>query len=200
MTRWFMIIGFLTLLWGSTALAQEPTGFAGFAWGTPRVVVSNELAKEHCPWRTTYTTLQGHQRIVCTDYQLSAVGPVYLTLDFVGEVFTGYGVTVPRQFGSALRASIPDVLAMPARGVPGMSRRTWKTSVDISESQCLPSSVCLTVTASAVPAPASRGTAGTGSITDPGSTLRSRAKDAEVSSPVTVMPSAQPGGRSGASR
>jgi hypothetical protein len=57
-------------------------------------VVSDGLAKERCPWRTTYTTLQGHQRIVCTDYQLSAVGPVYLTLDFVGEVFTGYRVTV----------------------------------------------------------------------------------------------------------
>jgi hypothetical protein len=200
MTRWFVIIGFLTLLWSSTALAQEPTGFAGFAWGTPRVVVNDELAKERCPWRTTYTTLHGHKRIVCSDYQFSVVGPVYLTLDFVGEVFTGYEVTVPRQLGSALRAAIPDILATPARAVPGMSHRTWKTSVIISESQCFPSSVCLTVTASQVPTPASSGTPGTENATDQGSTLRSRAKDAEPASPVTVTPSAQPGGRPGAPR
>ena len=162
MTRWFVITSFLTLLLGSTALAQEPTGFAGFAWGTRRVVVSDELAKERCPWRTTYATLQGHQRIVCTGCQLSAVGPVYLTLDFVGEVFTGYGVTVPRQLGSALRAAIPDILATPARGVPGMSRRSWKTSVNVSELQCLPSSVCLTVTASEVRHPPRAGPQGPG--------------------------------------
>jgi hypothetical protein len=43
-----------------------------------------------------------------------------------------------------------------------MSRRTWKTSVNISESQCLPSSVCLTVTASQVPAPPRAGPQGPG--------------------------------------
>jgi hypothetical protein len=101
MTQWFVIIGFLALPWGSTALAQEPTGFAGFAWGTPRIVVDNEFVKKRCPWHTTYPTLRGHQRIACSDYDMSPVGTVYLTLDFVGDVLTGYQVAVPR--GSARR-------------------------------------------------------------------------------------------------
>jgi hypothetical protein len=200
MIHWFVISSFLALLWSSTALAQEPTGFAGFAWGTPRAVVSDELVKERCPRHTTYTTLRGYQSIACTDYQLSAVGPVHLTLDFVGEVFTGYGIAAPRRLGAALRAAVPDILAKPARTVPGMSGGTWKTSVTISESMCLPSSVCLTVTASQAPTPASSGAVGTGNITEPDPTLRGRAKDAEPSSPVTVGPSAQPSGRPGAPR
>jgi hypothetical protein len=200
MTHWFAIISFLALMWSSTALAQEPTGFAGFAWGTPRVVVSHGLVKEHCPQYMTYTTLRGYQSVVCTDYQLSAVGPVRLTLDFVGEVFTGYGIAVPRQLGSALRAAVPDILATPARTVPGMRGRTWKSSVNISEMMCLPSSVCLTVTASQAPTPAASGAVGTENITEPDRTLRGRARDAEPSSPVSVRPSSQPGGRPGAPR
>jgi hypothetical protein len=200
MTHWFVIISFFALLWSSTALAQEPSGFAGFAWGTPRLVVGDELVKRRCPRHMTYTTLRGYQSVVCTDYQLSAVGPVRLTLDFVGEVFTGYEIAVPRQLGSALRAAVPDILATPARTVPGMSARTWKTSVNISELMCLPSSVCLTVTASQAPAPAASGAVGTRNITEPDPTLRGRAKDAEPSSPVSVRPSAPPGGRPGAPR
>jgi hypothetical protein len=43
-----------------------------------------------------------------------------------------------------------------------MSRRSWKTSVNVSELQCLPSSVCLTVTASEVRHPPRAGPQGPG--------------------------------------
>jgi hypothetical protein len=195
MTQWFVIIGFLALLWNSTALAQEPTGFAGFAWGTPRVVVDTEFVKERCPWHTTYPTIRGHQRIVCSDYQMSTVGPVYLTLDFVGDVLTGYQVAVPRRLGWALRAAVPDLLATPAPTLPGKTRGTWRANVDISESQCLPSSVCLTVATSQAPQPSVRGAGGTGNRTDSAPAMGDRRNGARSPAAGSIVPSTESGRR-----
>jgi len=110
---------------------------------------------------------------------MSPVGTVYLTLDFVGDGLTGYQVAVPRRLGSALRAAVPALLATPAPTLPGKNRGPWRTNVEISESDCLPSSVCLTVAASQAPPVGVRGAGGIGNATDSEPAMGNRANEAK---------------------
>lgn len=132
----------LALLGSSEPLAQGAPGLGGFGWGAPRVAVTEQLVGSKCRWRMTMTTLQGHKRIVCPDYDMKGLGPVYLTIEFIDDAFRGYSIAVPRHLAPKLKAIAAEILSASAA-----SHGAWKTRVEILEATCQPSSVCLDVTA-----------------------------------------------------
>jgi hypothetical protein len=130
----------LTSIAASEAPAQGATGFAGFGWGTPRAAMIEQFVKFKCAWHMTMTTLRGHKRIVCRDYELDGVGRVYLTLEFVNDAFRGYRIAAPRRSADQLRARAPQIV-----GAPATPLGPWRGQAEFSEMNCLAGSVCLGV-------------------------------------------------------
>jgi hypothetical protein len=147
MKRMWLILGVVILSGAPPASAQEPAGFAGFGWGTPRALIAERLVPARCGWSLTMSTLSGQKRIVCRDYRMNLLGPVYLTLDFINDALRGYVIAVPRRLASELRTAARELLSEPAVAGPTPGGRAWKTNVEFAESTCTPGSVCLAVTA-----------------------------------------------------
>jgi hypothetical protein len=115
-------------------------GFGGFGWGTAQGVMTEQFVKIKCAWHMTMTTLRGHKRVVCSGYQVKELGPVYVTLEFIDEMFRGYTIAVPRRLEATLRTVAPEIV-----GATATRAGSWQARVAITERNCLPSSVCLEV-------------------------------------------------------
>jgi hypothetical protein len=84
------------------AVAQQPSGFGQFAWGTPRDVVADTLG-DRCSRHMALDTVRGRE-LLCYGFELEHVGPVVLTLEFADGTLQGYGVTVPHNRAATLRS------------------------------------------------------------------------------------------------
>lgn len=141
-----LLLAALASLGAVPPLAAEPTGFAGFDWGTPRTVIEHTM-KTQCGFSHVYPTLNGQRALSCSGYQPMGnmgLGLVDVKLEFVDDSLQGYRVAVRRAEEAKLRAIAPQILqrASSARaGAPpsGTASHGFDT--------CLPGYFCLTVRA-----------------------------------------------------
>jgi hypothetical protein len=131
----------LTFLAAAEVPAQGATGFAGFGWGTPRAAIIERLVTVRCAWHMTMTTVRGNKRVVCRDYELTGVGRVQLTLEFINDALRGYRIAVPRRAADRLKARAPEIVGAPAEPLG-----PWRGQAEITERNCLAGLVCLGVT------------------------------------------------------
>jgi hypothetical protein len=126
------------------SLGAEPSGFAGFDWGTPRAVIEQTM-KTQCEFSTTHPTVKGRVAFMCSDYhQMSdlGLGVVDVKLEFINDGLQGYTVAVRRAQEAKLRAIAPQML-LPASSARGAARPAGMTSHTLDS--CLPGFFCLTV-------------------------------------------------------
>jgi hypothetical protein len=124
--------------------AAEPSGFAGFVWGTPRAVIEPAM-KTQCEFSTTYLTIGKGQALACSTYHEMdslGLGPVDLQLEFINDGLQGYVVSVRRAQEAKLRALAPQIVgagsSMRAGAQPSGTRSQTLDS-------CLAGFLCLTV-------------------------------------------------------
>jgi hypothetical protein len=106
-----------------SVFAEEPKGFAEFAWGSTRDRVNAELLQPKCGG---LTSPHGDPQPICTRYELEGVGNVMLGLTFVDETLQGYSITVPiakmQHFASAVEEKFGK------RGAGDSSASQWRWS------------------------------------------------------------------------
>jgi len=123
----FALVALLLLL-PSTALAEEPKGFADFKWGTDRATIDEQILKSKCTWPGGWADYD-NPRPMCMDYQLPGIGPAMIGLDLTDRTLQGYSVTVPlaksRDFAQGLEAKFgKPKLRQPLK--EGGSAYTWE--------------------------------------------------------------------------
>jgi len=132
-----VVLGSLASLGIVLPAAAEPSGFAGFAWGTPLAVIEPAL-KGQCGFSTTVLSITGRQLFVCTGYHEMdnlGLGPADVRLEFISGGLQGYTVVVRRAHETDLRAMAPQILRA------GSGAGTANHMLD----RCLPGFFCLTV-------------------------------------------------------
>lgn len=140
----------LGLCSASAALADEPRGFAGLAWGTPREVMNQRLLNDGCGSHQTLERADG-RKVICFGYRYGDVGPVNVTFELVGDALHGYEVVVPRAHTAEFKTAVVRELG-PATVVTRMSEETltwyWPSGTTaMFEQRCFGTNeACLTVT------------------------------------------------------
>jgi hypothetical protein len=142
--RLILVIAPLAWLGIALSAAAEPSGFAGFAWGTPRAVIESAM-KTQCEFSTTHLSITGRHALVCSSYREMdslGLGPVDVRLEFINDGLQGYTVAVRRAQEAKLRAVAPQILN------PVSSPRAAIRPPDAASHRldtCLPGFFCLTV-------------------------------------------------------
>jgi hypothetical protein len=125
-------------------VAAEPSGFAGFSWGTARAVIEPAM-KTQCEFSATYLSITDRQALVCSSYREMdnlGLGPVDVRLEFINDGLQGYTVAVRRAQEAKLRTMAPQLLRAASStraGAPPSG--TASHMLD----RCLPGFFCLTV-------------------------------------------------------
>jgi hypothetical protein len=132
-----LVLGSLAALGIVRPASAEPSGFAGFAWGTPLAVIEPAL-KAQCGFSTTVLSVLGRQLFVCSGYHEFdnlGLGPADVRLEFVNGGLQGYTVVVRRAHEAKLRAMAPQFVRATSAASTGTHRLD----------SCLPGFFCLTV-------------------------------------------------------
>ena len=99
------------------AMAEEPTGLDGFAFGTRRSALMEPLFRGRCrPASDTSTPRLQGPRVTCANYALKDVGQVTIALLFSPEDrFVGYVVYLPENQYQSARARMLTRYGPPTR-------------------------------------------------------------------------------------
>jgi hypothetical protein len=138
------------------AVAEEPTGFEGFPFGTTRSALVGELTfRARChpaPETQTVVRAQG-SRVTCPTYDLNDLGAMRVALLFAAEDrLVGYVIYVARDRQTDVRTRIESLYGPPTRQLE--QGRTigwlWPSGTEASLTVlCRGSDGCLTVKAKA---------------------------------------------------
>jgi hypothetical protein len=113
--RW-LLLGVMALV-PTWAVAVEPTGFDGFAFGTARsTLVDAPIFRAHChPAPDTQTAVRTKgSRVTCPTYDLNDLGPVRVALLFSAEDrLVGYVIYVARDREKDVRTRIESLYGPP---------------------------------------------------------------------------------------
>ena len=155
--RRFAVSTFLAASWvmaiaPTGAIAEEPTGFDGFAFGTTRrALVVDPTFRARCrpaPETQTAARAQGW-RVTCSTYDLHDLGPMRVSLLFSAEDrFVGYVLYIARDRQNDVRARIESLYGPPTRQLE--EGRTiawlWPSGTEASlTALCRGTDGCLTV-------------------------------------------------------
>ena len=142
--RSMLVVALLASLGIALSAAAEPSGFAGFAWGTPRAVIESAM-KTGCEFSATHLSITGRPALVCSGYREMdslGLGPVDVRLEFINDGLQGYTVAVRRAQEAKLRAVAPQILQTVSS--PRAAILPSGTASHLLDS-CLPGFFCLTV-------------------------------------------------------
>jgi hypothetical protein len=134
------------------ALAEEPTGLDGFAFGTRRSALMEPLFRGRCrpASDTSGPRLQG-PRVTCANYALKDIGPVTVALLFSPEDrFVGYVVYLPENRYQSARTRILARYGPPTRTWEEGRTLAWAWPSGTQASMtdlCVGKEGCLTVKA-----------------------------------------------------
>ena len=138
------------LLLPSPSAAEEPNGFDGFAFGTPRSALLRPLFQERCEpdGDPIGPRFQG-PRVTCRNYVLQDIGPVTVTLLFgPTDRLTGYVVFIPEHRHPEFRAITTAKFGPPTSEVERGQTQTWKWPSGTTATMttlCIGKRGCLTV-------------------------------------------------------
>ena len=134
------------------AMAEEPTGLDGFAFGTRRSALMEPLFRERC-WPASDISgplLQG-PRVTCANYASKDLGHVMVALLFSPEDrFVGYVVYLPENQYQSARARILSRYGAPTRAWDDGRTIAWAWPSGTQASMtilCVGKQGCLTVKA-----------------------------------------------------
>ena len=142
--RLILVLASLASLGIVLPAAAEPSGFAGFAWGTPRAVIESAM-KTRCEFSTTHLSITDRPVLVCSSFREMdnlGLGPVDVRLEFINDGLQGYTVAVRRAQEAKLRAVAPQILQTVSS--PRAAIKTSGTASHMLDT-CLPGFFCLSV-------------------------------------------------------
>ena len=152
----FLAASWVTAIAPTGAVAEEPTGFDGFAFGTTRsALVGEPTFRARChpaPETQTAGRTQGW-RVTCPTYDLNDLGPMRVALLFSAEDrLVGYVLYVARDRHADVRARTESLYGPPPRQLEQGQTIAWLWPSGTGASLtalCRGSDGCLTVKAKA---------------------------------------------------
>jgi hypothetical protein len=155
----WLLLAVMTIAAPSSALAEAPTGFDGFAFGTTRhTLIGNSRFVVHCrpapeTMRREGVGAQQGIRVTCPTYNFKDLGTMRAALLFSGrDRLVGYVLYVARDREADVRARITALYGTPTSETEGGRTLAWRWPSGTEASLtvfCLGSDGCLTVKAKA---------------------------------------------------
>jgi hypothetical protein len=100
---WTTLAGLV--LWGSTAHAEMPTGFAEFPWGTRADVLTQQFLVRRCGSFTGFSSRAGFS--LCHYYRVEGLSILTVRFDFEpDDQLAGYGMSIAPNSYAALRKQV----------------------------------------------------------------------------------------------